>query len=474
MRAENSKVTAKHDKSSDIKIKVPDSASLKHVPPSQLKPCARNARTHSKKQIGQIAKSIDEFGFNNPILVDANYEVIAGHGRLAAANQLGLNEVPVVCLSHLNAAEKRAYILADNKIALNAGWDSELLASELEELAELLPELDLDLDITGFETGEIDALLTDHETSEPRQRLEDEVPDLRDQHVAKSGDTWQLGPHRLLCGDARDASSIAALMGEEQARMVLSDPPYNVKIAGHVGGRGNTKHQEFAFASGEMTDEEFGDFLSRALVTMRDQSHIGAVLYIFMDWRHIELLLSVGRKLDLDLRNICVWSKTTPGQGSFYRSAHELCAVFAKPGESPVNNVQLGRFGRNRSNVWSYPGVNTFQARKGGDLSLHPTVKPVGMIADAIKDASKRGDVVLDPFLGSGSTLIAAEKVGRRCFGVEYEPGYIDVAIRRWQQFTGKDAVLLHRDVIDDVGDAEGKTFDELAPETKDSSEKAS
>lgn len=447
---------------------------ITHVPPSQLKPYARNARTHSKKQIGQIAKSIDEFGFNNPILVDENYEVIAGHGRLAAAYQLGLSEVPVVCLSHLSAAEKRAYILADNKIALNAGWDSELLASELEELADLLPELDLDLDITGFETGEIDALLTDHETSDPRQKLEDEVPVLMDRPVAKSGDIWQLGPHRLLCGDARDASSIATLLGEEQARMVLTDPPYNVKIAGHVGGRGNTKHKEFAFASGEMADEEFGDFLRRALVTMRDQCQSGAMLYVFMDWRHIELLLSVGRKLVLDLKNICVWSKTTPGQGSFYRSAHELCAIFGKAGESPVNNVQLGRFGRNRSNVWTYPGVNTFQARKGGDLSLHPTVKPVGMIADAIKDASKRRDVVLDPFLGSGSTLIAAEKVGRRCFGVEYEPGYIDVAIRRWQQFTGKDAVLLHRREFGDVEGDCGKTFDELTPVTLSDTEVAS
>lgn len=212
-----------------------------------------------------------------------------------------------------------------------------------------------------------------------------------------------------------------------------------------MGGRGRTKHDEFAFASGEMSEEEFGTFLQDSMKVMRDHSDDGALLYLFMDWRHIEVLLSVGRELRLTHKNICVWNKTTPGQGSFYRSAHELVAVFAKPGDTSTNNVQLGKHGRNRTNVWTYPGVNTFQTGKAGELSLHPTVKPVAMIAEAIKDASKRRDIVLDSFLGSGTTLLSAEKVGRRCFGVEYEPKYIDVAIRRWQQMTGKDAVLIHR-----------------------------
>ncbi|UXX85088.1 site-specific DNA-methyltransferase [Roseovarius pelagicus] len=236
-----------------------------------------------------------------------------------------------------------------------------------------------------------------------------------------------------------------SLFEEQIASLVITDPPYNVKIQGHVGGRGKTKHNEFAFASGEMSDKEFKGFLRDSIKVMQGHTGDGALLYLFMDWRHIEVLLSVGRKLSLALKSFCVWNKTTPGQGSFYRSAHELVAVFAKPGVASTNNVQLGRYGRNRTNVWTYPGVNTFQNGKGGDLTLHPTVKPVAMIAEAIKDASRRGEIVLDPFLGSGTKLLAAEKVGRRCYGVEYEPKYVDTAIRRWQQLTGKDAVLVRR-----------------------------
>lgn len=420
----------------------------------------RNARTHSKKQIGQIAASIEKFGFNNPILVDDAYGVIAGHGRLMAAKRLKLEQVPVVRLSHLSDAEKRAYILADNKIALNAGWDSELLASELGDLA---LEVDFDLEVTGFETGEIDLMLTDHEGPEPSNGGDDDVVLPVGTLVSQPGDIWQLGPHRLLCGDARDATAARAFMGEERVSMVLTDPPYNVKVQGHVGGRGNTKHDEFAFASGEMSDAEFERFLADSIKVMREQAAPGALLYVFMDWRHIEALLAVGRGCELILKNVCVWNKSSPGQGSFYRSAHELVAVFAKPGAASSNNVQLGKFGRNRSNVWTFPGVNTFEAGKGGELALHPTVKPVAMIAEAIKDASQRGQIVFDPFLGSGTTLLAAEKVGRRCFGVEYEPKYVDLAVRRWQQMTGKDAILARR--LNESGSADpdvGSCFEAL------------
>ncbi|AML53649.1 DNA methylase N-4 [Falsihalocynthiibacter arcticus] len=430
---------------------------------ADLKPNPRNARTHSKKQVRQIASSIRQFGFNNPILVDENNVVIAGHGRLAAAIHLGLSEVPTVCLSHLSDAEKRAYILADNKIALNAGWDGELLAVELGELAVLMPEIDLDLEITGFDTGEIDLILTDHEESNPSTSKEDEVPIVSDVAIAKRGDIWQLGGHCVMCGDARDNSAVAELFAGQSAKMALTDPPYNVKVQGHVGGRGKTKHDEFAFASGEMSDPEFKAFLRESMDVMLKHSKDGALLYLFMDWRHFEILLSAGSELGLILKNVCVWNKTTPGQGSFYRSAHELVAVFAKPGESSANNIQLGRFGRNRTNVWTYPGVNTFRTGQGGDLGLHPTVKPVAMIAEAIKDATKRGEIVLDPFLGSGTAVLAAEKTGRRCFGVEYEPKYVDIAIRRWQQLTGKDAVLSHRLNSDGEIDAViDSSFDEL------------
>lgn len=436
---------------------------LEYVATEKLTPNARNARTHSKKQIHQIAESVRQFGFNNPVLVDDAYEVIAGHGRLLAAQELGILEVPVVCLSHLSEAEKRAYVLADNKIALNAGWDGELLAVELGDLAVLLPETDLALEITGFDTGEIDIILTDFDDPEPSPDKQDDVPTPSETAVSHHGDIWQMGPHRVLCGDVRNPEGVAALWADERADQVITDPPFNVRVQGHVGGRGKTRHSEFAFASGEMSGDEYRSFLRDSISVMVDHSKDGALLYLFMDWRHIELLLSVGRELGLCLKNICVWNKTTPGQGSFYRSAHELVAVFAKPGNPTTNNVQLGRYGRNRTNVWTFPGVNTFQAGNEGDLALHPTVKPVAMIAEAIKDASRRGDTVFDPFLGSGTALLAAEKVGRRCYGVEYEPRYVDVAIRRWQEMTGKDAKLARR--LSDTGEtsaATGSSFDEV------------
>lgn len=439
-------------------------ANVSLVATASLKPNPRNARTHSNKQVRQIAESIDKFGFNNPILIDAQSVVIAGHGRLAAAKFLGLTEVPVVCLSHLSDAEKRAFILADNQIALNASWDSALLAVEIDELSVLLPEIDLDLEITGFETGQIDLLLSDHEDPAAAAADEDHLPEMPGACVSRPGDIWQLGGHRLLCGDARDADAIKALLDGKIAQLVITDPPYNVKVQGHVGGRGKTKHSEFAFASGEMSDQEFEAFLKDSVQVMLTQVEAGALLYIFMDWRHIETLLRVGRQLEGVLKNICVWNKTPPGQGSFYRSAHEFVAVFAKPGARTANNVQLGKFGRNRSNVWTYPGVNTFETSKGGDYALHPTVKPVAMIAEAIKDASKRGAIVLDPFLGSGTTMLAAEKVGRRCYGVEYGPRYVDTAIIRWQKMTGKDARLVHR--ASDPGEPDASVdicFDELS-----------
>jgi len=424
---------------------------IETVAVSNLAPNPRNARTHSKKQITQIAA--------NPILVGGENDVIAGHGRLQAAKQLGMKTVPIVRLDHLSEAEKRAYILADNKIALNAGWDSELLATELGELSNLLPELNLNVDLSGFEVGEIDLILSDFEEPNAAASKEDEVPETLNTVVSRRGDIWQLGQHRLQCGDARDAEAVQRLFDGKTAQLVVTDP-----LQGHVGGRGKTKHEEFAFASGEMSDEEFAQFLSDSLRVMQAHAVDGALHYVFMDWRHIEVLLSVGRKLGFALKNICVWKKTTPGQGSFYRSAHELIAVFAKPGAATTNNIQLGRFGRNRSNVWAYPGVNTFQSSKGGDLALHPTVKPVAMIADAIKDSSKRGGIVFDPFLGSGTTLLAAEKVGRLCYSVEYEPKYIDTAIRRWQQRAGKDAILASRMTdIEETGGSIGCDFDTLA-----------
>ena len=407
---------------------------------ASLKPNPRNARTHSKKQIRQIADSIVACGFTVPVLIDENSMLIAGHGRLEAAKLLGLKRIPAIRLHGLSKAQKRALLIADNKIAENAGWDRERLAIELPELAELLIEESLDISITGFEPVEIDQLVSDFEedTADPADTIRTDW--LSPAPVTQPGDIWQLGPHRLLCGDTRQAANLTRLLGGEQAAMAFLDPPYNVRV-GSVVGRGRRKHDEFAMASGEMSRQEFVAFLIETLGHAATHSRAGALHYVCMDWRHLSELLEAGQQTYGEMLNLAVWVKSNAGQGSFYRSQHELIGVF-RVGEAPhLNNIQLGRHGRSRSNVWHYAGVNSFRAGRMDELSVHPTVKPIALVADAIKDCTRRQDVVLDTFCGSGTTVLAAERVGRRAFGLELEPRYIDVAIRRWQTFTRRDAV---------------------------------
>lgn len=424
---------------------------LDQVRVADLAPARRNARTHSKKQIRQIADSIQEFGFINPVIVDGNRRVVAGHGRLEAARLLGMVEVPVISVAHLSEAAVRAYALADNRLAEKAGWNRELLAIELQELTLLLPEIELDLSVTGFEPAEIDTLLID--LSDEKQDPADEVPPAQATVVARPGDLFCLGQHRLLVGDARRPDSYERLMRGERARMAVLDPPYNVRIQGHVGGRGRTKHREFVCASGEMSRDQFTAFLTEGLGLCADHSADGAIHFVFMDWRHMGELLGAGESVYSELKNLCVWTKNNAGQGSFYRSQHELVFVF-KHGTAPhVNTFELGQYGRNRSNVWPYAGVNSFRAGRLDELKLHPTVKPVSMIADAMRDCSRRGDVVLDAFAGSGTTIMAAEQIGRRAYCLELDPGYADVCIRRWQAYTKRDAIL----------EGTGHTFEELS-----------
>ncbi len=413
---------------------------LHYRDPDTLKADPKNPRTHSNKQIRQVADSISACGFAVPILVDEELSIIAGHARLAAAKILGLKTVPVVILSGLSAARKRALMLADNRIAANAGWDRELLAIEIPELTELLGLEGLEISITGFEAAEIDMLATDFElnSSEPPDHSEGEGSSAN--VVTRAGDLWQLGKHRLLCADARDPNSLTLLLGGEQANMAFNDPPYNLKICGVVG-RGSTKHEEFAMASGEMSSEDFIDFLVQTLGNAVKHSKPGALHYICMDWRHLQQLFEAVRRLDGAIIALVVWVKSNAGQGSFYRSQHELVIVFRVGQGSHLNNIQLGRHGRSRSNVWKYPGVNSFRAGRMDELRVHPTVKPIAMVADAIKDCTCRGDIVLDLFGGSGTTLLAAERVGRRGYLMEIEPSFVDVAVRRWQSFTQKDAV---------------------------------
>jgi DNA modification methylase len=416
----------------------------------KLHPNKRNSRTHSKKQIRQIANSIRRFGWTYPILTDENRVILAGHGRYYAALELGLREVPVIPVSGLSDAEKQALALADNKIAANAGWDRQLLAQELCELAKLLPAYDLDLEITGFEAAEIDSLLG--ELVDPELDPADEVPSPKETAISKIGDLWELGPHRLLCGDAQSATDVRRLMGSALAAMVITDPPYNLPIR-KIQGRGRIKHGNFAQGSGEMSSAEFARFLRIVLALAAEHSINGSIHFVFMDWRHMGELLATGSAVYSELKTLIAWVKTTPAQGSFYRSGHELIFVF-KNGDAPhINNIELGRHGRNRSNVWTYPGVNTFRAGRLDDLAMHPTVKPVALVADAMRDCSRRGDIVLDLFMGSGTTIMAGERVGRRAYGLEIDPLYVDVAVRRWQAYTKRDAVL----------EGTGKTFDELA-----------
>jgi DNA modification methylase len=405
---------------------------------SSLRPYGRNARTHSKKQIRQVAKSIETFGWTNPLLIDTQGGVIAGHARLDAAKLIGLTDVPTLLIDHLSETQKRAYIIADNKLAELAGWDEEILAAEFEALTSL--DLDFDLTITGFETGEIDFLIEGVEPVDDDE--EDWLADAAQTGapVSRLGDLWVLGQHRLLCGDARDPAAYEDLMADARAHMVFTDPPYNVPIDGHVCGLGRITHREFPMAAGEMSAAEFTAFLETACRNMTAVSIDGALHFICMDWRHIHELLTAGRQVYSELKNLCVWVKTGPGMGSFFRSQHELVAVF-KHGRAPhTNNIQLGRYGRSRSNVWAYEGANSLNPDRRSELALHPTVKPVRLVADALQDASNRGDGVLDPFCGSGTILIAAEKVGRRAYAMELDPLYVDTAVARWEAMTGKSA----------------------------------
>ena len=406
----------------------------------QLKPFANNARTHSSRQIKQISESISVFGFTNPVLVTRDNRIVAGHGRVRGAKKLGLDEVPTIRLEDLSDEQIRAYVIADNKLAENAGWDREILAVELQHLL-TLDCADFDVTITGFEIAEIDLILE----GSSGFGEEDEViePASNEPTTSEPGDLWLLGKHKILCGNSLQDESYRILMGSRRAATVFSDPPYNVRIDGNVCGKGKIRHREFQMASGEMSDAEYVAFLATCLRLAARYSANNSVHYWCIDWRHVGDLIAVGKQIYDEFLNLCVWEKNTAGMGSFYRSQHELVVVFRKGQGQHRNNIQLGQFGRNRTNVWKYPGVQT-QSRQGDEgnlLALHPTVKPIAMVADAILDCTARGEIVLDSFLGSGTTLMAAERTGRINFSIEISPAFVDVAIRRWQNHTGEKAM---------------------------------
>jgi DNA modification methylase len=426
---------------------------------SSLKFDPRNPRVHSDRQVRQIAGSIKAFGFNVPALVDASLNVIAGHGRILACQRLGWTEVPTILIEHLSEAQAQAFRIADNRLSEMSVWNDHLLAEQLKELSVL--DLDFDLEVTGFETGEIDFRIESlsaepSSKDDPADMLPVNVGGLSVSHL---GDLWLLDRHRVYCGSALEPAAYTAVMERDKAAMVFTDPPYNLRIAGNVSGLGKIHHRNFMMASGELSAAEFTVFLTKVFTALARHSVAGSLHFQCIDWRHMGEMLAAGAAAYTELKNVCVWTKDRAGMGSLYRSQHELVFVFKSGRASHRNNVLLGQHGRNRTNLWSYPNAASFS--KSGDegnlLAHHPTVKPVALVADAIMDCTARGDIVLDAFLGSGTTVVAAERTGRRCHGLEIDPLYVDMIVRRWQAFTRQRAVRA----------SDGKHFDEIEEEVR-------
>jgi DNA modification methylase len=410
-------------------------SAIEYLPTDDLPALGRKSRIHSHQQIEQIAESIRTFGFINPILIDETGKVIAGNARIDAARKLKLTSLPCLRVSHLTHQQKRAFVIAENRLGELASWDNEVLRIEFEELIEL--KTDFSLEITGFSDAQIDTIVLAGEGGNERG---DRSPPPPEAPVSQVGDLWLMDNHRLLCGDATDPEVVNRLMDGQSARTVFTDAPYNVPVAGHITGSG--QHGEFVMASGEMTNAEFTTFLTLVFVQILTALVPGGIAYFCMDWRHMRNTLDAADAAGAELVNLIVWDKTAGGMGSFYRSRHELVFLFRKPGAPHLNRVQLGSNGRNRANVWAYDGVNGFGAAKARARELHPTVKPLAMVRDAILDSTARGDAVLDLFSGSGTTIIAAEHSGRRGHATELDPRYVDVGVIRWQDFTGRQARL--------------------------------
>lgn len=442
MKLKPKTVSASEQRSNQLDALQRKLGAIGYVPADSLKPFEGNPRKHPEKQIIKLMASIREFGVAMPILVDVNNIVIAGHAVLEAAKRLGIKHVPVLVADQWSSAQVRAYRLSANRLAELSQWDDALLKIELAAIIEFD---ETPIEILGWETGEIDLLMSTDDPA-PAEDPADVVPELTGEAVTKPGDLWCLGKHRLLCASSLEPANWARLMDGAVAAMAFTDAPYNVPISGHVSGLGKKKHAEFQMASGEMSQPEFTGFLTKAVEEMAANLLDGAVFVFFMDWRHLSETLEALAANELTLINLCVWNKNNGGMGSLYRSKHEL-AFIAKKGKAPhINNVELGRHGRYRTNVWDYAGVNSFGRNRDADLADHPTVKPVALVADAIRDVTNPGDLVIDGFMGSGTTILAAERTKRVAAGIDIEPGYIDVAIRRWEAMTGLEATLADTD----------------------------
>lgn len=426
--------------------------SILEIPLADCVAAPLQVRVHTASGLRALAGSLQTFGPVAPIVVDKDNRIVSGHGRVEAAKLLGWKTFPAIRVDDLTPEQIEAYRIADNRLAERSAWNDRAVAEILRELSRV--SLDFELEVTGFEQPEIDFRIQSLE--DPEEVGDDgEVSPAATPPVSKLGDLWLLGSHRLICGSSLNADVYAELMGDEQASAIWTDPPYNVPISGHVTGNGKRKHSEFVMASGEMSSDEFIVFLVTFLKLASLGLKEGGITYVCMDWRHLSEILAAIEQVGRRLLNLCVWVKANGGMGSLYRQQHELILVIAKPGEKHINNVQLGKHGRNRTNVWNYAGMNSF-ARRGQvqGLDLHPTVKPLAMVSDAILDVTPRGGIVLDPFCGSGTTIIAAERTGRKGYGIELDPLYVDTAVKRWERLTKQQARL-----------SNGQTFAEVAME---------
>ena len=436
-------------------------------PVEKLKPPKRLTKKHTKQQIQRLKASINDFGVQRPILIDADGKIICGAGLFLAAKELGLNVLPAIVCRDLTEAQQELFRIADNGLAAMTEFDKKLLALDFLELEELQlsGELDISLQITGVSMAEIDLLVmtppggSTSEIGGPEEAAD--VETAAGPAVTQPGDVFDCGHHKLICGNSLEEETFKTLMGDERAQMAFCDAPYNVPVSGHVSGLGKPQHREFDMASGEMSPEEFTAFLTSVFALLVAFSVAGSIHYQCMDWRHMREMLSAGYAHYTELKNLIVWKKTNAGMGSFYRSQHELLFVWKSGTAKHINNFGLGDTGRYRTNVWEYAGCNTFRKGRDEDLAVHPTVKPLSLVADAIRDCSHRGGIILDPFGGSGTTMAAAERTGRKARLIEIDPHYCDVAIRRWQKQTGKDAIHVES----------GLTFDELAIERLGSAE---
>ena len=430
------------------------SLALEYVAPALLIADPRNPRSHKPPQIAAIARSIQTFGFNVPVVADEEGQILAGHGRVAAALKLGLDTVPVVRIAHLSPAQRQAFAIADNRLTDTSHWDEQLLGQVLRDLS--LADLDFELDAIGFSVCEIDLKIEAIMAVGEGPDQDDKPAELVDSPAITSlADLWLLGQHRLLRGDALDAENWATLMDGAKAHMAFTDPPYGLP-ASFIGGLGKIHHRDFAMGAGEMDRDQFTAFLADTFHQMAGNLKAGALAYVCMDHRHLVEMMTAGESSFSEFKTLCAWVKQAGGMGGLYRNQMELVFVWKAGRGRNRDNVALGKFGRNRTNVWEYPGIAGFRYSEGGDLlKTHPTCKPVRLVADAILDVTARGEIVIDPFLGSGTTIIAAERTGRIAYGMEIDPLYCDAILRRYRDLTGNEPIL----------SSTGQTFAELEAE---------